>query len=303
MAVNPDPPELVEVLRRLNGPLHPEPTGMASRGALKGPVRAVVFDIYGTLMISGSGDIGVAEAGRGEAAAHAALRAAGLLRQAPGPSWGVAEAFTDAIRRAHARALDEGVDYPEVEVREIWQEVVLDLVRQGRTREPDEAALERLAVEYESRTNPVWPMPGAETVIDRLAAAGLHLGVVSNAQFYTPLLFPALIGRSLAELGFDRDLCVWSWRLGRAKPSPLLFQALIAGLQARGIAPAETVYVGNDMLKDVWAARQAGCQTALYAGDRRSLRLRAEDGRCRGLVPDAVVTRLTELGPLAGAGA
>ena len=57
----------------------------------------------------------------------------------------------------------------------------------------------------------------------------------------------------------------------------------------------EAVYVGNDMLNDVWAASEAGLRTAWFAGDSRSCRPREDDSRCRGLVPDVVLTSLMQL--------
>ena len=58
-----------------------------------------------------------------------------------------------------------------------------------------------LATEYECRVNPVWPMPGARDCLRELAGAGLALGIVSNAQFYTPPMLQALLGESLHVSG------------------------------------------------------------------------------------------------------
>ena len=62
-----------------------------------------------------------------------------------------------------------------------------------------------------------------------------------------------------------------------------------------GIALEETVYVGNDMLNDIYCAKQAGCKTVLFAGDQQSLRLRENDERCLAIEPDAVVSSLSQL--------
>jgi putative hydrolase of the HAD superfamily len=48
--------------------------------------------------------------------------------------------------------------------------------------------------------------------------------------------------------------------------------------------------VGNDIFNDILPAAAEGFQTALFAGDRRSLRLRSEDARCAGVQPDLVIT-------------
>jgi putative hydrolase of the HAD superfamily len=49
------------------------------------------------------------------------------------------------------------------------------------------------------------------------------------------------------------------------------------------------------MLKDIWPATRLGFKTALFAGDRRSLRLREDDERCRVLQPDLVIDQLEQL--------
>ena len=58
---------------------------------------------------------------------------------------------------------------------------------------------------------------------------------ISNAQFYTPLLFEAFWGVTDRRLGFARDLRLYSYRQGRAKPSPALFELARARLRRRGI--------------------------------------------------------------------
>ena len=94
---------------------------------------------------------------------------------------------------------------------------------------------------------------------------------------------------------FAQELCVWSYELLEAKPSPLLFASVLERLAEQGIAPGETLYVGNDCLNDIWSAQGAGCRAVLFAGDERSLRLREDDERCRDLHPDAVITELSQL--------
>jgi putative hydrolase of the HAD superfamily len=108
-------------------------------------------------------------------------------------------------------------------------------------------------------------------------------------------MFPAFMGKTHAELGFDPDLCAWSFQLLEAKPSVNLFRGVVERLQhSYNIAPEEALYVGNDMLNDIWPAAQLGLKTALFAGDQRSLRLRENDPRCSGLEPDIIITKLLQ---------
>jgi putative hydrolase of the HAD superfamily len=129
-----------------------------------------------------------------------------------------------------------------------------------------------------------------------LRGRGLVLGIVSNAQFYTPLMLEGFLDSSLDDLGFDAECCAWSYRLLEAKPSTRIYEEALAGLErVHGIEPSEVLYVGNDLRNDIWPASLTGCRTALFAGDARSLRLREDDPRCTGVVPDRIVTDLRQI--------
>ena len=49
------------------------------------------------------------------------------------------------------------------------------------------------------------------------------------------------------------------------------------------------------MLKDVYPANHFGMKTALFAGDKRSLKWREDDERCKDLLPDLIITSLSQL--------
>jgi putative hydrolase of the HAD superfamily len=286
---------LVERIKRLSAPLEPIATGVDRRLHRLPGIRAVIFDVYGTLFVSGSGDVGTAvEVGRAEALTEA-LAAAGFPRPSDGCGVRGAELLHRAIQAHHEIERAGGIEQPEVEIRAIWRTVWGELAGPGGLPDsPGDEQVETLAVEYECRVNPCWPMPGAGEVLKTLSGRGFALGIVSNAQFYTPLMFRALLGAEPGALGCAAHRCVWSYRIGAAKPSPELFASLSAGLEEDGLAAGECLYVGNDMLNDVYAASRAGLKTALFAGDRRSLRLREADPRC-SMEPDVVVTQLKDL--------
>ena len=129
-------------------------------GRFKG-IKAVVFDIYGTLIISGSGDISLASKGDRTPALCAAV---GTGLQA------TVDDFHAFIAAAQARRKAEGITFPEVEIREVWAAFLAEHASEhGR----DEAAVSRLAIDYETRVNPVWPMPDlAETLTAFCAREG-----------------------------------------------------------------------------------------------------------------------------------
>lgn len=283
-----------EIFRQQTGPLEPLPTGESPVLERLPEVRAVLFDIYGTLVISVSGDVGTAQRTAPAAAFTSALEAVGIRFDAAGQV-GI-DALLETIKQDHARRGAAGVDFPEVDITDIWQRTLAQLRSAGMLGAVP-AALDyaELAVQYEARVNPAWPMPGALACLEQLRSAGLRLGVISNAQFYTRELFPALFGQTLDALGFEPHLQFFSYRLGEAKPGRTMYRLAAEKLAEEGIASRQVVYVGNDMLNDIWPASQTGFRTALFAGDARSLRRRESDPRTAGLVPDLVLTHLEQL--------
>lgn len=296
----PATPSGLSRIARLNRPMTPEPAGIPPCLSFLPGIKIVLFDIYGTLLTCGSGEVGAGSTFDPDSALQA-LSAAGFDPKNAGAGARAAGLLKHHVGAEHLIGKRSGVEYPEVDIREIWGSVLRELeteclipVAGDPAGAAHRHAIERLALEYECRVNPAWPMPGLKKTIDELRSRGLALGIVSNAQFYTPLVFQALAGTSWNA--FDRQLCVLSYELREAKPSSRLFETALARVaETHAHSASETLFVGNDMLNDITAAATAGCRTALFAGDRKSLRLRREEPRCAGVKPDAVVTSLTQL--------
>lgn len=297
MSEQTDTEDLIARIKVLSRPLDPLPTHLPTRLSPLTDIRAVVFDIYGTLFISGSGDIGTVGDHDDERVLREALEATGLPVDGVPKDMRISATLERAIRAAQEQRHRELIEFPEVDILEVWSTVLgafpgLGVPRGGIS----DACLRTLAIEYECRNNPVWPMPGVRELLENLRATDKHLGIISNAQFYTPLVIRALLDATLAELEFDPRLCAWSYRHLEAKPSVRLFQSVLDELANQyGVTAGQTLYVGNDCLKDIWPAARLGCRTALFAGDARSLRLRENDARCTGLQPDLVIDNLLQL--------
>ncbi|MBN1829339.1 MAG: HAD family hydrolase [Deltaproteobacteria bacterium] len=273
-----------EIIRSYAQPLSAIPTSLVRQGALDGPIHAVFFDIYGTLIISSAGDIGIAV----RSSENRADQIDDLLKRHnfTFTAEELSNSFYNEIEGVKTKLRAQGTDCPEVIVEDIWIAVL-------GIKDPE--VILPFAIEYECIVNPVHPMPNLKETIAKLRALAMRLGVVSNGQFYTPYLFPAFLGADLQGLGFEKDFLFFSYRHGYSKPSLELYKRVAAQTEARGLSPSEVLYVGNDMLNDIWASAQVGFKTALFAGDKRSLRLREDDRRCRNLRPDLVVTDLLQI--------
>jgi putative hydrolase of the HAD superfamily len=263
--------------------LTPLPTSLEPAGALKKKIKCVLFDIYGTLFISGSGDISLAGKKSSEIEEINQLLTKYTIHKSPQT---LLNEFYRAIKTRHEELRNRGVDFPEINIDRIWMKVL---------QKDDTDIVRQFAVEFELIVNSVYPMPNLEKMLSACRDRNILMGIISNAQFYTPYLFEWFLNSDLNDLGFDPDLVFYSYRFEVAKPSPVLFRIAAEKLEAKGIPPSCVLYLGNDMLNDIYPAKGIGFQTALFAGDKRSLRLRSDDPRCKNLSADLVITDLSQL--------
>ena len=258
-------------------------------------VKAVLFNICGTLFYGGSDDA-APESFRRETLVEALKEAgfAGDLETAAGlgKDW-----LQTAVKTACQERREQGVEAPAVDLRPLWRGVLARLHAENLLdREAEEADALRVAVEYEFRVNPAAPMPGMLEALAGLAERGIRLGIIANTQFHTPMLFQALLNKTPQQLGFDRRLCIYSHDAGEAKTSPWLFEKALAVLRDRwGIHPTETLCIGSDLKNDLLPADATGCWSVLFAGDARLYRKRAGDPHCSHLHPDCIITSLDQI--------
>ena len=263
-------------------PMKPVPTALTRTGTLPDKIECILFDVYGTLFISGSGDIQMTSKEPRDNHRLKKLLKKYKIDQEPRI---VRAEFFDQIEMKHQAMRERGIDFPEIIIEKIWQDVLgLDL-----------QTARAFAVEFELIQNPVYPMPYLKQMLHECRELNLLMGLISNAQFFTLYLFDWFLESNLDDLGFEPDMTLFSFQFGRAKPSGYLFQLAANRLKQRGLSAREVLYLGNDMLNDIYPAQKAGFKTALFAGDVRSLRLRKDHTKCKNLSADLVITRLDQL--------
>jgi len=264
-------------------PLSPLPTSLSPIGKLEERIQCILFDVYGTLFISGSGDISIARQQSQQTQNFKNLLDKHQIKKKPQI---VLDDFFSAIDIEHKRLKKTGVDFPEVEIDRIWTRVLeieeLDAVR-------------AFAVEFELIVNPVYPMPNLEKMLSGCKKSKVLMGIISNAQFYTPYLFSWVLDSSPEDLGFKSDLIFYSYKSGHAKPSPFMFEAAAKNLRNMEISAHSVLYIGNDMLSDIYPAKMVGFKTALFAGDARSLRMREDHPKCQNISADIVISDLVQI--------
>lgn len=288
----------VDIIRELAAPMQPEPTSVKPvLKKLKG-IKVVLFDIYGTLFQSAAADVRTedpaAQKAREKLIRKSIEEVGFRFKDQKTP---IAELFYDTIRAELDIRRENGSECPEVDIVGVWEDLFGQLeAYEVVTGRATRAKMNQLATLFEMRVNPVHPMPGAQEAIETCLDKDISLGLLSNAQSFTPLLFEAMLDGSPHDLGFEEILCIYSSEHHTAKPGAEIFQIAAERLQAfAGISPAQVLFVGNDMRNDIAAGAKAGFKTALFAGDARSLRLREDDADCKGVKPDLILTELSQL--------
>jgi putative hydrolase of the HAD superfamily len=123
-------------------------------------------------------------------------------------------------------------------------------------------------------------LPGAEEILHRLQKAGVRVGLLTNGA---PDLQREKI--EVSGLGMFFDAAVVSGEIGTGKPAPEIFHHLLAQL---GVAPPETLMVGNSLARDIIGGKRAGLRTCWLA-------LEGEDEPVGLVEPDYIISSLGEL--------
>ncbi len=221
-------------------------------------IQMVVFDVYGTILHTRMGEISILEKSNTTVLDIPELALQLDIQKTQ-------QALQHLILEQHTLSkTNNHIDYPEVDIVHIWQTYSQQEPLFAKTLSKEEAMI--CALRYELSVNPVWAMPHAFHTLLRLQKAGYALGIISNAQFYTPLILETIYPQ-WHELQFET--CTWSYQHRIAKPSLTLYQRF---LQQSTYNAKSILYIGNDKSKDIIPAKKAGMCPLLYAGDSSSYR-------------------------------
>ena len=283
--------------------LQPIDTGVEKQIGRNNNVKACVFDVYGTLLISASGDIDQAEFS--DKALRFAFEQADMKLDVPEEKRPeilekMLQGFKETVKRTHREKQNEGIPFPEVDFVKMWEQVLEKYAVEGIIQSYSESKLKLFTFSFELVSNKLYPMPYMHKVLYELKQQGLPLGIVSNAQFFTPMLMNYFLNDELIETtqipGFENELVLYSYLIGRSKPDVNLFNELKYILWNKyGIKAEETLYIGNDMYNDIYPSNKAGFQTVLFAGDKRSLRWRKNIDEVQHIQPDHIITDLRDV--------
>jgi len=277
-----------------------------------GGIKAVMWDVYGTLVKAESGDLDsyIKKKAKAVAALAAAVKEFGFdaafSKSQVSPERWLLKQYLGEIEQVHRTKRRRGVPFPEVKIEYIWLKIIKSLVRRGY--KPDYArfgTLENLALAvgyyFDLVISKTAFYRGAARVVSDLHRRGIIQGFISNAQFYTPVNLDLMLREELGKdyRGFDKifhpRLRIFSYQVGSSKPGKPIFEKAVQALTEMGISPDQCLYVGNDMYKDIWGAWRYGFKTLFAAHDQNACKSRIDKTQCHKLVPDATVKNIRHI--------
>jgi putative hydrolase of the HAD superfamily len=284
-----------KIILALSQPLECTPTNVKPKLKKLNGICAVVFDIYGTMLVSNVGSNSLSDTSvENDEAIRDALLASNfeiLDREVK-----LTKLYVDCVNTHYDIRRSEGILYPEINICDVWQDYLTELFTYGVIDgDLTERSIRRIILNHEFRVNPVWPRSGTLEFLRSLQDNDVYAGVISTAQFYTQLALEALYQNSLDTLGFKKPMCIWSFEHWHVKPSDVLFKACIGGLGTLGVEPSNTLYVGNDMRNDIIPAHKFGFKTALFAGDKKSYNVSSTASDVSACKPTIIFTEFAQL--------
>jgi len=197
--------------------LQPIPTSIKTNLSTKSNIKCVLFDIYGTLLISSSGDIDKLELST--SFILESFSQCGIKIISPNPievAKEILEEYKETIAELKYNAKKNNIESPEIDIRDVWEIIIQSLYYRKLIDKPWIDEVKLLAIYFETLSNKVYPMPYMKETILQLREQKIPIGIISNAQFYTPVIMNYFLDNEIDDKNqnikyFDPDLSVYSY--------------------------------------------------------------------------------------------
>ncbi|MER3417230.1 MAG: HAD family hydrolase [Gemmataceae bacterium] len=199
--------------------------------------------------------------------------------------------------------------YPEILADKIWTQIVKKLMHNEYTFDVEfygslDEYCRKIAYFFHQSLQAVGPYSGMDRALTYVHDHLDGQGLLADGQCFSVVQ----LAREFRRLDPNRSLeevCprmwhFWSWEQRARKPSERLFREAVRRLQANGYEPWHVLHVGSSIERDVLPARKLGMHTALFAGDKTSLRATKEQLKDRASRPDVLLTELNQIEEVVG---
>lgn len=298
--------------RKLLWPVAPPPVPPKATPYLKPlkGIRAVTWDVYGTLLTISEGRLLSLPPDRlrMEVALDKTIHEFNMwnsMSRKPGAPWEyMFQQYKRLVEASQLAASGRPGEAPEIDSAHIWKALI---ERLGKKEFAWDEAFYGGLEEFSEKV--AWffhaALQGAAAARHALAAlkyvrkAHCKQGLVADGQCFTLMqLTRALRAQGtvppLSRL-FSTGCIRLSFQYGVRQPAATLFETCLAQLAKRGISPGEVLHVAPRLKENLYPARILGMRTALYAGDAASLAATSAEIKDSDLRPDRILTDLKQI--------
>ncbi len=278
-------------------------------------VRAVAWNVYGTLLRIADGDLlfEVPEELRMQIALEkvdAEFKMWNSMYRKPVAPWKyLHEQLGKFLERQRMASTKQKGDVPEVKCSQAWRQILDQLQEKDYEYDAEfygdlDELSEKVAYFYHRSLQGLEAAPQALAALETVARGDFQQALLADAQPFTlvQLLRCLKAQGPLPPLGelFNTSLFVLSYQQEVRKPSKFLYQTFIDRCREEGIEPNQILYVSSRLSNDLAVAKSLGMRTALYAGDKLSMEATKEEVADQKLRPDRLLTELSQIGELLG---
>jgi FMN phosphatase YigB (HAD superfamily) len=303
--------------RDLVWPVPPTPHPPKAKPKLKRmpQVRAVVWNLYGTLLNIFSGQLVfehpqkfVMDIALDKTVQE--FKMWGSMTRKPGQPADYLGDMYQRVLQDLRMAPSKNEKHPEIRAERVWEEIVKKLQKKDYKFDPvfygSLADLSRkIAYFFHASLQGTACYEGAAPALEHVHQLGIKQGLLADAQCFSFVqLKRGLLQQQCSvpvDRLFDPALRALSCEVGGKKPSEQLFKHCLKQLANLGIAPPQVLHVGSRLTLDLAPAKKLGMRTALFAGDKESLEATPEQLKDPDLRPDVMLTEPGQIAEIVGA--
>ncbi len=270
-------------------------------------VRAVTWNLYGTLVAISGGDL-VFQHPNDFVMSVALDKTVQEFKMWPSMSHKPGQP-ADYMKIIYEQVLDEqklaigGEKHPEVAADRLWETIIKKLFQKDYKFDANffgslNEYSRKVAYFFHASLQGTCCYEGAAAALHHIARLGLPQGILGDGQCFSLVQLQrgltAQESVNVEEL-IAADLRALSYEVRGRKPSERLFRQTLQQLSKRGLNPDQVLHVGSRVAQDIIPAKRLGMKTALFAGDRASLQASAEQLKDLPGRPDVLLSELNQI--------
>jgi FMN phosphatase YigB (HAD superfamily) len=295
-------------------PPAPEPAKARPHLSVIKGLRAVLWNVYGTLLVIGEGELKfeVDNDMMMDIALDKTIqefRMWNSMSRKPGQPSAYMREIMQKVLSEMRLAPSPGEKHPEISAERVWESIIKRLFQKEYTFDSGfygslNEFSKKVAYFFHASLQGTGCYPGAAGALKCVAEAGLAQGLLADGQCFTSVQLQRGLQRQDESANLEKLIPPanrWLSAEQKArKPSDNLFQSALRALEKEGIEANEVLHLGSSLSRDIAPAKKLGMRTGLFAGDRASLVATAEQLKSPQYRPDVLLTELSQVARVIG---